>query len=81
MGFSGEGFFNSENEVNAMPRKPKRPCSYPGCKEVTDGRLPSAKLIKVKSSLAPVLLETPPTLSPPSALRGNLPISVPRWSG
>ncbi|MBU4541801.1 MAG: HNH endonuclease [Firmicutes bacterium] len=21
-----------------MPRKPKRPCSYPGCKELTNGR-------------------------------------------
>ncbi|WP_041313997.1 HNH endonuclease [Heliomicrobium modesticaldum] len=21
-----------------MPRKPKRPCSYPGCAELTDGR-------------------------------------------
>lgn len=21
-----------------MPRKPKRPCSYPGCPELTDGR-------------------------------------------
>ena len=21
-----------------MPRKPKRPCSYPGCPKLTDGR-------------------------------------------
>ncbi|MCR1954151.1 HNH endonuclease, partial [Clostridioides mangenotii] len=21
-----------------MPKKPKRPCSYPGCPELTDGR-------------------------------------------
>ncbi len=25
-------------EVQPMPRKPKRPCSYPGCPKLTDGR-------------------------------------------
>lgn len=25
-------------EVKRMPRKPKRPCSYPGCPTLTDGR-------------------------------------------
>ena len=25
-------------EVMHMPRKPKKPCSYPGCPELTDGR-------------------------------------------
>lgn len=33
-----EGFFNAENEVSIIPKKPKRPCSYPGCKELTEGR-------------------------------------------
>ena len=27
-----------ESEVKQMPRKPKRPCSYPGCPKLTDGR-------------------------------------------
>lgn len=25
-------------EVKLMPRKPKRPCSFPGCPKLTDGR-------------------------------------------
>ncbi len=25
-------------EVSTMPRKPKRPCSHPGCPKLTDGR-------------------------------------------
>ena len=25
-------------EVMPMPRKPKKPCSYPGCPELTEGR-------------------------------------------
>jgi len=25
-------------EVTAMPKKPKRPCSHPGCPKLTDGR-------------------------------------------
>ena len=25
-------------EVNTVPTKPKRPCSYPGCPRLTDGR-------------------------------------------
>ncbi len=27
-----------ERKVKGMPRKPKRPCSHPGCPELTDGR-------------------------------------------
>jgi len=27
-----------QNEVEGLPRKPKRPCSYPGCPDLTDGR-------------------------------------------
>ena len=27
-----------ESEVRPLPYKPKRPCSYPGCPELTDGR-------------------------------------------
>lgn len=33
-----EGFFHAEKEVEHMPRKPKRPCSHPGCPNLTDGR-------------------------------------------
>lgn len=29
-------FYGKEGEV--MPRRPKRPCSHPGCPELTDGR-------------------------------------------
>lgn len=32
-------FFMPKNrEVSKMPRKPKRPCSHPGCPKLTDGR-------------------------------------------
>lgn len=27
-----------KSEVKQMPMKPKRPCSYPNCPELTDGR-------------------------------------------
>jgi 5-methylcytosine-specific restriction protein A len=30
--------FLMQKEVWKMPRKPKRPCSYPGCPRLTDGR-------------------------------------------
>ena len=26
-----------EKEVNSMPKKPKKPCAYPGCPKLTDG--------------------------------------------
>ena len=32
------GFLYASKEVELMPRKPKRPCSYPGCPKLTDGR-------------------------------------------
>ena len=32
------GFSYAEKEVEHMPRKPKHPCSYPGCPELTDRR-------------------------------------------
>ena len=32
------GAFSCPIEVNTMPKKPKRPCSYPGCPRLTDGR-------------------------------------------
>lgn len=32
------GVFSCPIEVNTMPKKPKRPCSYPGCPRLTDGR-------------------------------------------
>lgn len=35
---SCEGFSYSQSEVKQMPRKPKRPCSHPGCPKLTDGR-------------------------------------------
>ncbi len=31
-------YFLMEGGKNKMPKKPKRPCSYPGCPELTDGR-------------------------------------------
>ena len=31
-------FFMEKKEVEHMPRKPKRPCSHPGCPNLTDGR-------------------------------------------
>lgn len=31
-------FLMPETEVKLVPRKPKRPCSYPGCPNLTDGR-------------------------------------------
>ena len=33
-----QGFSYAETEVTQLPRKPKRPCSYPGCPRLTDGR-------------------------------------------
>ena len=38
MGMPPQGFSYALKEVNTMPRKPKRPCSYPGCRELTDAR-------------------------------------------
>ena len=32
------GFYYAEKEVEHMPKKPKRPCSHPGCPNLTDGR-------------------------------------------
>lgn len=31
-------FFMYERRLAGMPRKPKRPCSHPGCPKLTDGR-------------------------------------------
>ena len=31
-------FFMHERRLIGMPRKPKRPCSHPGCPRLTDGR-------------------------------------------
>ena len=31
-------FLISQKEVEGLPRKPKRPCSYPGCPKLTEGR-------------------------------------------
>lgn len=31
-------FLCPEGDGEPMPRKPKRPCSYPGCPELTEGR-------------------------------------------
>ena len=36
--FSCGGFLYAHEEVRQMPRKPKRPCSFPGCPKLTDGR-------------------------------------------
>lgn len=33
-----QGFSYAQKEVEDLPRKPKRPCSYPGCPNLTDGR-------------------------------------------
>lgn len=33
-----QGFFMQRIEVEHMPKKPKRPCSHPGCPNLTDGR-------------------------------------------
>ena len=38
MGEILSGFFHGGIEVRRMPRKPKRPCSWPGCPKLTDGR-------------------------------------------
>lgn len=35
---SSRTFLLQKNEVMIIPRKPKRPCSHPGCSELTDGR-------------------------------------------
>ena len=32
------GFSYAWKEAGQMPRKPKHPCGYPGCPELTDGR-------------------------------------------
>ena len=32
------GLFLCPKEVKRVPRKPKRPCSFPGCPNLTDGR-------------------------------------------
>ena len=37
MGEISQGF-SCTQERNSLPRKPKRPCSYPGCGNLTDGR-------------------------------------------
>ena len=36
--FSCGGFLYAHEEVRQMPRKPKRPCSFPGCPKLTEGR-------------------------------------------
>lgn len=33
-----QGFSYAKEEVKGLPRKPKRPCSYPRCPNLTDGR-------------------------------------------
>ena len=33
-----QGFYFTRMEVTAMPRSPKKPCRYPGCPKLTDGR-------------------------------------------
>ena len=33
-----QGLFYSPEEVKQVPRRPKRPCSFPGCPNLTDGR-------------------------------------------
>lgn len=33
-----QGFSYAKKEVEDLPRKPKRPCSYPGCPNLTYGR-------------------------------------------
>lgn len=33
-----QGFYYARKEVKGLPRKPKRPCSYPGCPNLTEGR-------------------------------------------
>ena len=35
---SCRAFLMQGSEVTNVPRKPKRPCSYPGCPNLTDGR-------------------------------------------
>jgi 5-methylcytosine-specific restriction protein A len=32
-----QGFFFARKEARLMPRKPKRPCRFPGCPNLTDG--------------------------------------------
>lgn len=32
------GFLYARKEVMRLPRKPKRPCSYPGCPKLTEGQ-------------------------------------------
>ena len=32
------GFCFTRTEVRTVPRRPKRPCSHPGCANLTDGR-------------------------------------------
>lgn len=33
-----QGFSYVQKEVDSMPRLPKKPCSYPGCPNLTEGR-------------------------------------------
>lgn len=42
--------FSVEKEGGQMPRKPKRPCSYPGCPNLTDGRYCPEHQKKVNSN-------------------------------
>lgn len=32
------GFSFAQMEVNTMPKQPRRPCGFPGCPNLTDGR-------------------------------------------
>lgn len=36
--FAAREGFSFYRKEDAMPKKPKRPCSYPGCPRLTDGR-------------------------------------------
>lgn len=37
-GYYLQGLFLCPEEVKCLPRKPKRPCSFPNCPNLTDGR-------------------------------------------
>lgn len=41
--------FSMEKEGGQMPRKPKRPCAYPGCSNLTEGRYCPEHQTKVNS--------------------------------
>ena len=43
------GLFLWEKEGGQMPRKPKKPCAYPGCPNLTDGRYCPEHQSKVNS--------------------------------